>query len=454
MEKKVTRVFYVDDRGGEDQNSGFSEKTAWKSLDRVNQTTFHPGDVIRFRRGGHWKGMLEPKGSGCRFLSVTIEAYGEGDKPEIDGDGAYAGILLFGVSFWKVDGMKVANRAEERSVRQGICICGKSEGITEGIEICNCEVLEVVGQNCRARDVYQSMYWNGGIYITMTGRSSEKNHLHDIIIFNNVIHDVYTSGIRVNQQEDFINDIHHTHIVIRGNRIERTGSDGIIVANCISPLIDRNICYDAGALGNLQETMLIAGIWVCATSNALIQRNEVARTRMFQDDGTAFDTDWGTAGDTIFQYNYSHDNEGGFWLDCTKFNHNRECGTSILRYNVSIRDGRGIGVYNKGLPVEFYGNLFAYDKPAEICCHDEGENYLFSSNIFLFKEQPKNGWKHAKYLSNWYGTLENLPEDPFPLSLEAFDGYPYLEPAVDGMDWLKDKWDSLCSVVKTKGQLG
>ena len=80
------------------------------------------------------------------------------------------------------------------------------------------------------------------MYVTFPGRTSAQDHLHDIIISNNYIHDVRTSGIRVNQQEDFINDIHHTHVVVRGNRIERTGSDGIIVANCISPLIDSNIC--------------------------------------------------------------------------------------------------------------------------------------------------------------------------------------------------------------------
>ena len=58
--------------------------------------------------------------------------------------------------------------------------------------------------------------------------------------------------------------------------------------------------FDAGALGTLEDTQLIAGIWVCATRDALIQRNEVARTRMFENDGTAFDTDWGTAGTTVF----------------------------------------------------------------------------------------------------------------------------------------------------------
>ena len=94
-----------------------------------------------------------------------------------------------------------------------------------------CEISDVTGENRRNRDVYQSMYWNSGIYVTIPGRSCNENRLHNIVIANNYIHDVLTSGIRVNQQEDFINDIHHTHVVVRGNRIERTGSDGIIVAN-------------------------------------------------------------------------------------------------------------------------------------------------------------------------------------------------------------------------------
>ncbi len=69
--------------------------------------------------------------------------------------------------------------------------------------------------------------------------------------------------------------------------------------------------------------------------------------------------DWGTAGTTVFQYNYSHDNEGGFWLDCMKLNHNRDCEKTILRYNISMRDGRGIAVYDQGILTEWYGNLFS-----------------------------------------------------------------------------------------------
>ena len=102
---------------------------------------------------------------------------------------------------------------------------GRAEGITEYVTVRNCEILEVSGQNGREEPVYESMYWNGGIYVTMPGRSSAENHLHHIHLLGNYIHDVTTSGIRINQEEDFINDIHHTCVVVRENRIERTGTD-------------------------------------------------------------------------------------------------------------------------------------------------------------------------------------------------------------------------------------
>lgn len=418
----MRRIFYVNDESGNDSGAGLSEKDAWKSLERLNDTTFLPGDIIRLKRGGSWHGMLTLKGSGTRFAPIVLESYGEGAKPAIHGDGSYAAVLLEGVSGWVVRDIHVTNRHSQRGVRQGICVCGSPQGITANIVIDGCEVSNVSGENRRARDVYQSMYWNSGIYVTMPGRSSDKNHLHDIVISNNYIHDVLTSGIRVNQQEDFIYDIHHTHIVVRGNRIERTGSDGIIVANCISPLIDGNLCLDAGALGSLEETRLIAGIWVCAASDALIQRNEVAGTRLFENDGTAFDTDWGTAGTTIFQYNYTHDNQGGFWLDCMGINRNPECQSTILRHNISINDGDSIIRENYCLPAYLYGNLFINTKCGpQICANMNGESHIFRENIFSFAGMPQKGWQKSSFQGNWYGAVESLPDG----DADARRGYPF-----------------------------
>lgn len=426
MDTKLNqRIFYLDDINGEDNATGLSPDNAWRTLERVNDHVFSPGDVLRLKRGGKWQGMFCPKGSGNRQAPVLVEGYGEGKMPEIHGEGAYAAIYLEGVSFWKICGIAVTNHAQERTVRQGICICGSPEGITQGIVIEGCEVSDVTGENRRDRDVYASMYWNSGIYVTMPGRGSKQNHLHDIIISGNYVHDVLTSGIRVNQQEDFINDIHHTHVVVRGNRIERTGSDGIIVANCISPLIDGNRCIDAGALGNLEETRLIAGIWVCATSDALIQRNEVANTRLFENDGTAFDTDWGTAGTTVFQYNYTHDNQGGFWLDCTGINRNLECRGTVLRYNISINDKRCLIQDDYGIPAELYGNLFVCTEKEipVVCCNNDGKSHFFSGNVFAYDKEPAEGWQASAFNKNWYAESMIKPESdrkamvgmPFPL---------------------------------------
>lgn len=447
------RYFYVDSIGGNDANNGTSGEKAWKTIDKVNAQVFMPGDVIRFKKGGEWHGMLEPKGNGAAFNPIVIESYGDADcdkMPVIHGDGSYAAIYLNGVSHWIVRGIKVTNHAEERAVRQGIAICGAPLGITEDITVEGCEVTDVTGENRRSQGTYKCMYWNGGIYVTSPTRTSKQNHLHNIIIQKNYIHDVLTSGVRVNQEEDFLIDINHTHVVVRGNRIERTGSDAIIVANCISPLISGNTCIDAGALGNEDETLLIAGVWVCATENALIERNEVAGTRLFKNDGTAFDTDWGTAGDTIFQYNYSHGNFGGFWLDCMGINRNKECGKTILRYNISVNDKRCLIQDDYGIPGELYGNLFVNTEEGPIvCCHRDGESHLFSENIFWFADQPKEGWQKSWFDKNWYGNLKDLPEsdsDPRPGTPFPIDSL--LSKVPESMEECREYWDKLPKIVE------
>lgn len=443
-----TRTFYVDNIKGNDSACGFSEESPWKTLEKLNEQTFLPGDTICLKRGGEWHGMLAPKGSGSAGDPIVLKSYGEGPKPAIHGDGSYAAILLEGVSFWEVRDLQVTNQTQKRAVRQGICICGAPLGITRDILVDNCEISYVTGENRRNRDVYHSMYWNSGIYVTFPGRSNGQNRLHNIIISNNYIHDVLTSGIRVNQQEDFINDINHTHVVVRGNRIERTGSDGIIVANCISPLIDGNICIDAGALGTLEDTRLIAGIWVCATRDALIQRNEVAGTRLFENDGTAFDTDWGTAGDTVFQYNYTHENKGGFWLDCMGINRNRECGRTILRYNISIDDERCLIQDDYGLPADLYGNLFLNTKEGPlVCCHKDGHSHRFTDNIFSFAKDPADGWQKSFFERNWYEGVTAVPECDTQASVGVpFDIREWKEKIPGTKEDCRAYWDRLAAL--------
>ncbi len=400
----MSKTYYIDNKSGNDSNSGHNPEQAIKSIEKANAIKYEAGDKILFRCGCVWGEMFYPSGSGTVENPITIDSYGDGEMPIIDGSGMEAAVLIKNLDYWTVKSIKCKNTFSSRSVRCGIKIVGRPEGITKGIHIESCEICEVHGENRRAMPFYKSMYWNSGIYVTFPGRSTKENHLDDILIQNNYVHDVLTSGIRVNQDEDVKNDCYHTNVIARGNKIERTGTDGMIIANCDGPLIEYNRCYDAGALGTLEDTFLIAGVWVCATNNAVIQYNEVARTRLFDNDGTAFDTDWGTAGKTIFRYNYSHENEGGFWLDCTAFNMNDKCEGTILEHNVSVNDKRTLVQADTGIETLLENNLFINFKEEDfnICIQADGKSHNYKNNTFIFNKNPKDKWNESTYSGNKY----------------------------------------------------
>ena len=74
--------YFVDSDGGDDAADGKTAETAWKSLDKVNVAPIVAGDVVRFKRGGLWRGSLVPK-SGEEGRPVTYTTYGTGRKPII-----------------------------------------------------------------------------------------------------------------------------------------------------------------------------------------------------------------------------------------------------------------------------------------------------------------------------------------------------------------------------------
>jgi len=65
---------------GSDTNDGFSPKSPWRSLAKVNAAALKPGDQVLFKRGNTWRGQLVAQ-SGREGAPVTYGAYGTGDKP-------------------------------------------------------------------------------------------------------------------------------------------------------------------------------------------------------------------------------------------------------------------------------------------------------------------------------------------------------------------------------------
>lgn len=83
MDKNKGSFYFVSNTGNDD-NSGTSPTLPWKTLEKINQHKFSPGDTIYFERSGVWRGQLFPQ-SGSASGYITYTAYGQGDKPLILG---------------------------------------------------------------------------------------------------------------------------------------------------------------------------------------------------------------------------------------------------------------------------------------------------------------------------------------------------------------------------------
>jgi len=85
------RQFYVDNVRGSDSSSGTSSTSPWKSLAKVNGTSFRAGDIVNFKRGSVWTGNLRVRNSGTSAAAITYRAYGSGAAPHIKNPGVRYG---------------------------------------------------------------------------------------------------------------------------------------------------------------------------------------------------------------------------------------------------------------------------------------------------------------------------------------------------------------------------
>ncbi|MFF4986834.1 hypothetical protein ACFY19_06575 [Streptosporangium saharense] len=100
-------VYYVDSAKGDDAATGTSPEKAWRSLHNVNDATLRPGDVVRLKRGGDWRGPLRLGAKGTAERPVVVEPYGKGSAPRIGGEGAESCVVVGG-SHVRVTGVRAS----------------------------------------------------------------------------------------------------------------------------------------------------------------------------------------------------------------------------------------------------------------------------------------------------------------------------------------------------------
>ncbi len=316
--------YYVDSESGDDARNGTAPEQAWKSLQPLNEKTFQPGDQILFKSGTRYLGQLKPQGSGAlrdgRIVAIRIGSFGSGAPPRIDGEGKHLDTLLLrNVEFWEVRDMEITNLGGERKPWQtGVRIVSDGFGRMRHIILKNLFVHDVNGDLRKQRE---------GCGIYFESRGGNGSHFDDLRIENCHVLRTDRNGIcqRSSGRERSLG------VVIRDNLLEDIGGDGIKVWGSNGALIEHNIVHG----GRMRCDDAAAGIWPFASDDTVIQFNEVSGMKGTRD-GQGFDSDY-LCRRSLFQYNYSHDNEGGFFLICTPGRSYNE--DTIIRYNISQHDG-------------------------------------------------------------------------------------------------------------------
>jgi len=427
------RNYYVDVVKGDDQNTGTTITTAWKTLSKINQQTLIAGDHLLFHAGQVWEGQLTLIAKGTPNAPIVIDRYGKGTNPHIQGNGVrQAAVSINNSEYITVQNLEISNTASE-SIRglSGILVSINDFGVAHDIKLLNLFIHDVNGS------LVKEQGGGSGILIKNSGRNAPST-FDRLLIENCKIQRCQRNGIIFNGYSARSNWHPNLNVVIRKNILDQVPGDGIVPIGCDGALIEYNVMRNCSRL--LPDTEAAAGIWPWSCDNTIIQYNEVSDHKAPWD-GQGFDSDWNCK-NTIIQYNYSHDNEGGFLLICndgkSKLPFSVGNVGTIVRYNVSVNDGLRTNLTRSGIfsPIihvagtafnsKIYNNIiYMPKKPSNIIdttiiqmtsWNGFPDSTYFANNIFYsegpavfkFEESSRNFFENNLY----FGVQHNRPVDP------------------------------------------
>lgn len=354
-------IYFVDAVGGNDANSGLDAAKAFKTLERINALELSSGDKVLLKRDCVFEGHIDIKNSGEPFRPIELSCYGNGfKKPVINtADGSQYSVRVEG-EYVTVRGLEVTNPCG----KYGISVVSQLHGATRDVTVSDCYIHDVWTVNQVEKndiDIFlghryrPSASWDhSAAGISVETNNEAPTWYENLRIENNVICTVNRTGIWlggkwfnrfknsfpwVTNKADGMDDPWYPHrdVYIGHNIVDHAYGDGIIGIGCVNLLMEHNRVYYANCRSRMGNCN--AGLWSMCCDGAVIQYNEVAYTGLeFGGDGEGFDID-NCSRNTVVQYNYSHDNGGGFMLICNITCNNKESHChNIVRNNLSVND--------------------------------------------------------------------------------------------------------------------
>ncbi|MFG2139976.1 hypothetical protein [Streptomyces sp. NPDC048650] len=407
---------YVDCAAGSDAAAGTTPGAAWRTLGKASAAAYRPGDRILFKRGTTCTGTFAPTASGAAGAPLAAGAYGGGAKPRIAGAGARAAILLDNVQYWELRDLDVTNTgplATTTDRRAGVLVRLHDYGIGHHYLVDGVDVHAVNGADFKDPDP------SGGILFVVQG-SARPTRFAEVTVRHATVAHTDRTGIGTSStwgrrpehpQGPGTSFAPITGLSLHDNSVRDVGGDGIVVQNAVGARVDHNRVDGF----NRRSAGYNAGVWAWNSDRVRYQFNEVSGGHGTRD-SMAYDIDGGNNGN-VYQYNYSHDNEGGFLLIC-----NGEGMTSdrnTVRYNLSLNDRNTAAPYGvvsvvcaAATRTLVHNNTIATGAPHTAMVSSNGPGGVtFRNNVLAGAEagspisDPHNVYDH-----NLYARIPHLPD--------------------------------------------
>lgn len=329
-----------------------SADAPFTTLEQAASLELGAGDQLLLKRGATCEGTLTASGEGTAEDPITIGDYGGStERAHIEGDTAYAAVHLHNMEHVILEDLEITNSTGERTTRRGVLVQLEDFGTGSGYELRNLDIHDIFAADTKGPSGSQ------GIAFRVTG--SVPSTFDDVHVHDNSLVRVDRQGMNI-MLSDFNcrpevgcagaeNWTPATNVVVEDNYLEDIGGDGIVLNTTLDAVAQGNVIRGF----NTRSTQYNAGLWTYNTTGSLVQHNDTSGG-VGTMDGMAYDIDGGNI-DNTFQYNLSHDNDGGFFLLCTHDNIQRG---SVVRYNISQNDShRGIENCRGEIEsAEVYGN--------------------------------------------------------------------------------------------------